>query len=92
MKLPNVFVNPIDHKMNNNKEYVRGESIRENKDLTFLKSKFDKNGYVNRLPVIIKTKDRKINDKLVLMKKDGFVTMHNEKILFDDIVDYEIRG
>lgn len=91
MKLPSVFVNPIDHKMNNNREYVRGEKQDIKKDLSLLKNKFDKNGYVNRLPVLIKTKDKKIDDKLVLMKKDGVITMHNEKILFDDIIDYEIK-
>jgi len=93
MKLPSVYANKIDKNINNNTDYFHGEkeSLR-NKDLSILKNYFDNRGYVNRLHVVLKMKDGQVRDeKLVLCKKDSFVTLENKQIRFDDITDYEIK-
>ena len=53
MKLPNVFANKIDKKINNNDEYYYNNvrEVIEPKDLNGLKRYFDKNGYANKLVV-----------------------------------------
>ncbi len=89
MKLPSVYANKIDKEIKNNTEYVYNE--RKAKDISELKKEFDNRGYVNRLHVIIDTKDGKKDEKLVLCKDDYFVNIRNEKIYFKDIIDYEIK-
>lgn len=93
MKLPSVYANKIEKDLKNNTDYYHGDRGRVTpKDLKELKSLFDSNGYVNRLQVLFTLKDgQKVEEKLVLCKTDGFVTLNNQKILFDDIVDYEIK-
>ncbi len=93
MKLPSVYANKIEKTIKNNTDYYRGD--RNNvkvKDLRELRNEFDNKGYVNRLRVILTMKDgSKKDEKLVLLKNDGVINLSNEKIYFDDIVDYEIK-
>ena len=93
MKLPKVYANKIDRLNDNNKEYYK-TSIKEddNYDLTFLKNKFDYNGYANKLEVFIKTKDKEQLEKLILCKDNYFVNINNEKIYFDDIISFELKN
>lgn len=92
MKLPSVYANKIEKNIKNNEDYFRKDKTTKVKDLRELKAMFDSRGYANRLPVILTLKSgEKINDKLVLSKIDHFVTLNNEKIYYDDIVDYEIK-
>jgi len=92
MKLPSVYANKIEKTIKNNDEYFRGDVGVKVKDLRELKSKFDGRGYVNRLSVYLKLKDgRQIEEKLVLVKNDYFINLNNEKIYFDNIIDYEIK-
>ncbi len=90
MKLPSVYANKIDKDIKNNTDVVHSER-KVTKDLGALKKEFDNNGYVNRLKVYLKTKDGSKEEKLVLCKDNYFVTINNEKIYFDDILDYEIK-
>lgn len=90
MKLPSVYANKIDKVIKNNTEFYRGDrEVR--KDLRELKACFDNRGYANRLVVEIETKDGNRLEKLVLCKNNYFVNINNEKIYFEDIVNYTIK-
>lgn len=93
MKLPSVFANKIDKVIKNNEDYFHGDRnvVKKKVDLNNLSKKFDQNGYVNKLSVLIKTKNGSKLEKLILKKNDYFVNINNEKIFFDDILDYEIK-
>ncbi len=92
MKLPSVYANKIEKDIKNNEDYFRGDKSTKVKDLRELKGMFDSRGYANRLPVSLTLRDgRKVSDKLVLCKSNCFINLNNEKINFDDIVDYEIK-
>lgn len=92
MKLPSVYANKIEKNIKNNDDYFRGDKTTKIKDLGALKSMFDGRGYANRLPVFLTLRDgRKVNDKLILCKSTYFININNEKIMFDDIVNYEIK-
>lgn len=93
MKLPSVYAHKIDKNIKNNTDYFHGDRNNTKvKDLRELKNEFDNKGYVNRLRVIFTMKDgRKKDEKLVLLKNDSFINLNNEKIYFDDIVNYEIK-
>lgn len=91
MRLPSVFANKIDKDLKNNTDYYRGD-VHKKRDLQDLKLLFDNNGYANRINVILTLKSGdKINTKLVLCKRNCFVTLNNQQILFDEIIDYEIK-
>ncbi len=91
MKLPSVYANKIDKDIRNNEMMYRGDKEKK-KDLRELKSKFDSRGYVNRLSVKLKLKDgREYFDKLILAKDDYFININNEKVYYDDIIDYDIQ-
>ena len=94
MKLPSVYANRIDKKINNNDEYYRN-NVRDEvevKDLNVLKRYFDKNGYANKLVVKLYYRDNKNSvEKLILCRDDYFVNIDNKRIYFKDIVNYEIK-
>lgn len=94
MKLPSVYANRIDKKINNNDEYYRN-NLRDEvevKDLNVLKRYFDKNGYANKLVVKLYYRDNKNSmEKLILCREDYFVNIDNKRIYFKDIVNYEIQ-
>lgn len=90
MSLPNVYANPIDKQLNNNSNYFRSRDTN-NVDLYNLKVLFDRNGFGDRISVVIKTKDGSRLEKLVLCKNNYFVTIDNRKIYFEDIIDYKIK-
>lgn len=91
MKLPSVFANKIEKNIKNNVDVVHGTREVRKKDINELKSYFDNNGYANRLNVSIRTKNGVSNEKLILCKKDYFITINNERIGFDDILDFEVK-
>lgn len=91
MKLPSVYANKIDKVIKNNADLYRGDKEVKKKDLGELKRCFDSRGYVNRLSVELETKDGKRLEKLVLCKNDYFININNEKIYFEDIIDYQIK-
>lgn len=95
MKLPNVFANKIDKKINNNDEYYYNSNVRdvvEERDLNGLKRYFDKNGYANKLVVKLYYRDNKNSvEKLILNRDDYFVNIDNKRIYHKDIINYEIK-
>lgn len=94
MKLPNVFANKIDKKINNNDEYYYNNvrEVIEPKDLNGLKRYFDKNGYANKLVVKLYYKDNNNSvEKLILNRDDYFVNIDNKRIYHKDIINYEIK-
>ena len=92
MKLPKVFANIIDKDINNNEDYfhghVEGKYLKNNDDL---KNYFDRNGYANRLYVLIKTSEGERVERLILYKNDYVVNINNEKIFLKDIISFEIK-
>lgn len=92
MRLPSVYANKIERKINNNTEYYIGsDDGAKPKDVSELKKYFDHNGYVNRLRVSIKTNTGLSNEVLILCKDDYFININNRRIYFKDILDYEIK-
>ena len=90
MGLPGVYANKIDKKICNNCDcYVSRNNNK--KDLLELKSLFDINGFGDRIKVEIETKEGVSLEKLVLHKKDCFVTLDNKKIMYSDIINYKIK-
>ena len=90
MGLPGVYANKIDKKICNNCDcYVSRNNNK--KDLLELKSLFDINGFGDRIKVEIETKEGVSLEKLVLRKKDCFVTLDNKKIMYSDIINYKIK-
>lgn len=90
MVLPGVYANKIDKKICNNCDcYVSRNNNK--KDLLELKSLFDINGFGDRIKVEIETKEGVSLEKLVLRKKDCFVTLDNKKIMYSDIINYKIK-
>lgn len=90
MKLPKVYANKIEKNFSNNSNYYRSDD-KVNVDLYDIRRLFDRNGFVDRLIVEIKTKDGWKVEKFVLLKNDYFVTVENKKIYFDEILDYKIK-
>ena len=90
MKLPKVYANVIDKRIDNNTDCYRSNN-RTEVDLYKLRSLFDRNGFADRVEVEIKGKDGWKNEKLVLLKSNYFINVDNKKIFFDEIIDYKIK-
>lgn len=92
MKLPSVYANEIKSDLKNNDEYFHADRQSIKKDLNDLKKQFDNRGYANKLRVLLTLRDgRKVEEKLILCQKDCFVNLFNNRIYFNDIIDYEIK-
>lgn len=90
-KLPSVFANKIDKDLKNNDEFYRGSEEVKKKDIRDIKKYFDHNGYANKLKVKLVTKSGSSHEKIILYRDTYLVNINNEKINFEDIVDYEIE-
>ena len=90
MKLPKVFANKVDKNFDNNIDLYRSDN-KSKVDLHKLRSLFDRNGFLDRGAVEIKTSEGWKLEKLVLLKSNYFVTDDNKKLYFDDIIDYKIK-
>ncbi len=87
MKLPSVYANKIDKKINNTL-LCRFSGVEQHVcDKRELLSKFDRNGYVDRLRVKIND----VDEVLILYKDDYFITINNKRIYLKDILFYEIK-
>ncbi len=88
MKLPNVFANTdIRTVDNNDSSCVACNGI----DKSRLRSYFDNDGYVNKLNVIIRTKDGYSSERLILYRDNYVVNIDNKKIYLDDIIDFQLK-
>lgn len=107
-KLPKVFANPLDHKIENNKEvfYSQNEAVSEINDsestqvpsskFSSLKEKsvgqkiqdiFNSKSYVYKADAKIKLKSGIVEKKIVGKNQRYLITMDNEKIPLEDILD-----
>ena len=108
IKLPKVFANPLDHKIENNKEVfysqneggseiIAPETIKESSSkFSSLKEKsvnqkiqdiFNSKSYVYKADVKIKLKSGIVEKKIVGKNQRYLITMDNEKIPLEDILD-----
>lgn len=88
MKLPNVFANTdIRTVDNNDSSCIACNGI----DKSLLRSYFDNDGYVNKLNVIIRTKDGYSSERLILYRDNYVVNIDNKKIYLDDIIDFQLK-
>ena len=97
MKKPSIFVNKIDHKLNNN-ERVFSSFEKENKyeveDINVrekLKEIFNSPKYVYKADVIIKTNKEILEKIIVGMNRNEILTFDNEKIKIEDMLDRNLK-
>ena len=100
-KLPKVFANKVDKKINNNETvyYDRGASneiIEENQPITNnnlfsvnqkINKIFGSSRYAYKADVDITLKEGKISKKVIGRNKNELITMDNELIKISDIID-----
>jgi len=101
-KLPKVFANKIDKELNNNESvyYNKNEERKiEDKDpltsiLTVnqkINQIFSSARYVYKADVIITTKNGKVNKRIIGRNRNELITMDNEVINVNDILDIEFQ-
>ena len=101
-KLPKVFANKIDKNLNNNETvyYNKNEERKiEEKDplssiLTVnqkINQIFSSARYVYKADVVITTKNGKLNKRIIGRNRNELITMDNEVINIDDIIDIEFK-
>ena len=93
-KLPKVFANKIDKKLSNNANYfVSNKSIqfKENDINKKINQIFSSNNYIYKIETIITLKSGEINKKIVGKNKYNLITIDNELIPIDDIIDIKIN-
>ncbi len=93
--LPKVFHNKIDKKFDNNRSvyYSSNSSNDEVVDTRTIKQKindiFSSPNYVYKANVDITLKDKKITKRIIGRNKDYIITMDNELIPIEDIIDIQ---
>lgn len=105
-KLPEVFHNSIDKKLTNNedifysvkenKDIIKDNKVNKNLNVnksirTKINEIFASSSYVYKASVVIKTKDNTINKRIIGRNSKYLITMDNEKIDIDSIIDIEIE-
>ncbi len=95
-KLPKVFANRIDKKINNNSEVFyesKGiKNIKEDKKYELnvnqkINQIFSSSRYVYKADVVLTMKDKTITKKIIGRNKNHLITMDNDLINVDDIID-----
>lgn len=94
-KLPHVFHNKIDKKINNNTEYYYSKS-KDHNDIETTPPKnirkaiteiFSSPNYIYKANVIITLKDKTVEKRIIGRNKNYLITMDNETIPIDSIID-----
>ena len=99
-KLPKVFANKIDKELKNNETvyYNKNEErkIEEKESLSSILTVnqkinqiFSSTRYVYKADVIITTKNGKINKRIIGRNRNELITIDNEVINVNDIIDIE---
>lgn len=91
-KLPNVFHNKITKNINNNDNVYYGKGEREEKiSIVDIKQKineiFASPNYVYKANVEITLKDKTVTKRMIGRNKDYLITMDNELIPIDSIIN-----
>lgn len=97
-KLPKVFANRIDKKLNNNSTcYVSNETHNNIKFTTNDINKkindiFNSPSYIYRANVVITMKNGEVIKKIVGKNKKELITIDNELIPIEDILDIRLKN
>lgn len=94
-KIPKVFANKIDKEVGNNERVYygndnnhefRNDGLNINQKINQI---FGSSKYVYKADVIIKLKDKIISKKIIGRNRNQLITMDNELININDIVDID---
>ena len=92
--LPKVFANKIDKKINNTQDIYYEDNSRNNSDMRDARTVnkkiadiFDSSSFVYKSSVKITTRDRVISKTIVGRRGNYLLTMDNEAIDINEIVD-----
>jgi len=98
-KLPKLFTNSFNEKIDNSKEYttVREKVIEENKLTKYEINKkidmiFKSKNYIYKVNVLIKFNDKELNTTLIGKTKDNLITLDNKLIKISDIYDINLTN
>ena len=104
-ELPGLFANKIDKPLYNNKKVAvskhedREDKIEVKSPIVFekninqkIKEIFDSPKYVYKVDVLITMKDKKITKKIVGKNRNNLITIDNELISINDILDIEFAN
>ena len=93
-KLPKLFTNTFDKKIDNSQEYVtvRDEVIETNNLSKYEINKkidtiFKSKNYIYKINVLIKLKNEEINTTLIGKTNDNLITIDNKLIKISEIYD-----
>lgn len=99
-KLPKVFQNEINKKINNNSSYFVGNEIKQNiiyntNNTNEINKKindiFKSINYIYKVDVIITLKTGEVTKRIIGKNKDNLITIDNELIKIDDILDIKLK-
>lgn len=92
-KLPKIYQNEINKKINNNKTtcYIKNENTKiesmSNQDISkLLDEVFSGIGYSYNIPLTIKTKQNIYNTSLIARTKNNIITLDNDTIPLNEII------
>lgn len=92
-KVPKVFANKINKKIENNNSYsvtkndeIRKSTIPKNINLK-INEIFKSNNYVYKADVLLTTKSGTSKKRIIGRNKNNLITIDNETISIDDIID-----
>lgn len=93
MKIPKVFANKIDKKIENNETYYVSKNEEKRVDKVNVDKKikdlFNKSNYVYKIDVVITFKDKKETKRIVGKNDKYLITIDNERIPISEILDLD---
>ena len=93
----NIESNNIDSLRNNNINnndylYIEEDDYRNLSIVDKIEKLLNRNGYIFNVDVIIKTKDRVYKTKIAGKVNNHLITLDNDIINIDDIIDLEVKS
>ena len=94
-KLPNLYTNTFEKKIDNSLEYIKVNNKEKNYSLSLtelnkkINTIFKSNNYIYKIKVEITLKDKVINTYLIGKTKNNLITLDNELININDIENIE---
>ena len=93
-KLPKIYQNEINKKITNNKKicYLNNKEQIPKKNIDdVLNEIFNGLGYSYNIPVIITTKNKIYNTSILSKTKNNIITLDNDIININNVIDIEIK-
>lgn len=88
MEKPKVFQNTINKNITNNKLYSDSSKIKQAIDVNSkINNMFKSSSYIYKLDVIITLKNKQVKKIIIGKKNNNLITIDNELIKIDDIID-----